>query len=87
MAEKAAERIKFATEVLRFTSLLMVGTGGGILPYTGVRSGELAVVSQDSAAYRTPHGGCMTGIEWLALAIAAGIMAVIGVYAWAITKD
>jgi len=29
----------------------------------------------------------MTGIEWLALAIAAGIMAVIGVYAWAITKD
>jgi len=29
MADKAAERIKFATEVLRFTSLLMVGTGGG----------------------------------------------------------
>lgn len=29
MADKAAERIKFATEVLRFTSLLMVATGGG----------------------------------------------------------
>ena len=29
MADQAAERIKFQTEVLRFTSLLMVGTGGG----------------------------------------------------------
>jgi len=29
MADKAAERIKFETEVLCFTSLLMVGTGGG----------------------------------------------------------
>lgn len=29
MADKTAERIKFETEVLRFTSLLMVGTGGG----------------------------------------------------------
>lgn len=29
MADQAAERIKFATEVLRFTSLLMLGTGGG----------------------------------------------------------
>jgi uncharacterized transporter YbjL len=29
MADKAAERIKLETEVLRFTSLLMVGTGGG----------------------------------------------------------
>jgi hypothetical protein len=30
MADKAAERIKFETEVLRFTSLLMVGTGEGV---------------------------------------------------------
>ncbi len=29
MADKEAERIKFATEVLKFTSLLTVGTGGG----------------------------------------------------------
>ena len=29
MADRAAERIKFETEVLRFTSLLMVATGGG----------------------------------------------------------
>jgi uncharacterized transporter YbjL len=29
MADQAAERIKFETEVLRFTSLLMVGAGGG----------------------------------------------------------
>jgi hypothetical protein len=29
MADKEAERLKFETEVLKFTSLLMVGTGGG----------------------------------------------------------
>ena len=29
MADKEAERLKFETEVLRFTSLLMVGAGGG----------------------------------------------------------
>jgi len=29
MADQAAERIKFQTEVLRFSSLLMVGSGGG----------------------------------------------------------
>lgn len=29
MADKEAERIKFETEVLKFTALVMVGTGGG----------------------------------------------------------
>lgn len=29
MADKEAERLKFETEVLKFTSLLMVGAGGG----------------------------------------------------------
>jgi hypothetical protein len=29
----------------------------------------------------------MTGAEWVALAIGIGIMAVIGTYAWAITRD
>jgi hypothetical protein len=29
MADKEAERLKFETEVLKFTSLLMVGTAGG----------------------------------------------------------
>jgi uncharacterized transporter YbjL len=31
MADKEAERIKFETEVLKFTSLLTVGTGGGFI--------------------------------------------------------
>jgi hypothetical protein len=31
MADKEAERLKFETEVLKFTSLLMVGTGGGFI--------------------------------------------------------
>ncbi len=29
MADKEAERLKFETEVLKFTSLLMIATGGG----------------------------------------------------------
>lgn len=29
----------------------------------------------------------MTGIEWIALVIGVGIMSILGVYAWAITRD
>ena len=31
MADKDAERLKFEMEVLKFTSLLMVGAGGGFI--------------------------------------------------------